>query len=108
MLPAVLLLTAAINKDLTACAVVRYTGQILGEALANFVMISSPKMIIISGDITSTGALLLAPTRLHIEQHILPIYRNKISVTADSFDNTHALLLGAAACFQYILPTRSN
>ncbi|GEM_PF-2230671 len=99
MLSTALLLTAALKKNLTACAVIMYTGQILGEALANFIMISSPKMIIISGDITFTGELFLAPTLLHMEQHILPIYRNKVSITVGSYDNTHALLIGTLAWF---------
>ncbi len=60
--------------------------------------------MIISGDITCAGKSFQGPTRLHMEQPILPIYRNKVSITIDSFDYTHALLLGAVACFECMRP----
>lgn len=95
------LYTAAQQKDATACAVLAYTGQVLGESLANFIMISSPQVIILSGEITRTGDVFLGPTRFHMEQHVLPIYQNKVTIQVSSFDYTVALLYGAAVSLQF-------
>ena len=57
---------AADKGDKLAQEVYRFTGQILGEALANFVMFSSPEAIILFGGVIKAGDLILKPTREHM------------------------------------------
>ncbi|KKX48010.1 ROK family protein [Sphingobacterium sp. IITKGP-BTPF85] len=47
----------AIKEDPIAIEVFRYTGQKLGEALANFVMFSSPEAILLFGGVIQAGDL---------------------------------------------------
>jgi glucokinase len=47
----------AINGDAIAQEVYRFTGQILGEALANFIMFSSPAAIILFGGVIKAEIL---------------------------------------------------
>src|SRR5690606_35351380 len=49
----------------TAIEVFRYTGQKLGEALANFVIFSSPEAILLFGGVIKAGDFILKPTKLH-------------------------------------------
>ena len=45
----------ALKGDPVAIEVFRYTGQKLGEALANFVMFSSPEAILLFGGVIKAG-----------------------------------------------------
>ena len=47
--------------DKMANEVYEFTGKILGLALANFVMFSSPEAIIFFGGMTKAGELILNP-----------------------------------------------
>lgn len=58
----------AVKGDKMAQEVYRFTGQILGEALANFVMFSSPEAIILFGGVIKAGDLIMNPTREHMEK----------------------------------------
>ena len=53
----------AVQGDPIARDVYEYTGKILGMALANFVMFSSPEAIILFGGMTKAGDLILKPTK---------------------------------------------
>ncbi len=68
----------AIKGDKIAKEVYRFTGQILGEALANFVMFSSPEAIILFGGVIKAGDLIMKPTRQHMEKNLLPIFKNML------------------------------
>ncbi|MDR7762924.1 ROK family protein [Riemerella anatipestifer] len=68
----------ALAGDPTAIEVFRYTGQKLGEALANFVMFSSPEAILLFGGVIKAGDFILKPTRLHMERNLFPIFRGKV------------------------------
>src|SRR5687767_5955009 len=56
----------AIQGDAIAVEVFRFSGQILGEALANFIMFSSPEAIVLFGGVIKAGKLLMDPTREHM------------------------------------------
>jgi len=88
---------AAEQGDEIAKEVYRFTGQILGEALANFVMFSSPEAIILFGGVIKAGDLILQPTREHMEKNVLPIYRNKIKLVFSELKEADAAILGASA-----------
>ncbi len=87
----------AVKGDPTAMEVFRYTGQKLGEALANFVMFSSPEAILLFGGVIKAGDFLLKPTKLHMERNLLPIFRAKVPLVFSELDEADAAILGASA-----------
>src|SRR3954467_6899998 len=60
----------AILGDKIANEVYRFTGEILGKALANFIMFSSPEAIILFGGLCKAGELLTIPTLEHMEANV--------------------------------------
>jgi glucokinase len=88
---------AAINGDSIARDVYTFTGKILGEALANFVMFSSPEAIILFGGLTKVGRLIMNPTKEHMEKNLLPIFQNKIKLIFSELNESDAAILGASA-----------
>jgi len=88
---------AAETGDKVAQEVYRFTGQILGEALANFVMFSSPEAIILFGGVIKAGDLILKPTREHMEKNLLPIFQNKVKLVFSELKEADAAILGASA-----------
>ncbi|MEJ8597622.1 ROK family protein [Riemerella anatipestifer] len=87
----------ALTGDPTAIEVFRYTGQKLGEALANFVMFSSPEAILLFGGVIKAGDFILKPTRLHMERNLLPIFRGKVKLVFSELDEADAAILGASS-----------
>jgi len=88
---------AAEKGDKIAQEVYRFTGQILGEALANFIMFSSPEAIILFGGVIKAGDLILKPTREHMEKNLLPIFQNKVKLVFSELKEADAAILGASA-----------
>ena len=87
----------AIKGDKIAQEVYRFTGQILGEALANFIMFSSPEAIVLFGGVIKAGDLILSPTREHMEKNLLPIFQNKVKLVFSELEEADAAILGASA-----------
>lgn len=87
----------AMAGDAMAQEVYRFTGQILGEALANFIMFSSPEAIILFGGVIKAGELIMQPTREHMEKNLLPIFQNKIKLRFSELREADAAILGASA-----------
>jgi len=87
----------AVNGDKIAQEVYRFTGQILGEALANFVMFSSPEAIVLFGGVIKAGDLIMAPTREHMEKNLLPIFQDKVKLVFSELKEADAAILGASA-----------
>jgi len=69
----------------------------LGEALANFVMFSSPEAILLFGGVIKAGDFILKPAKLHMERNLLPIFRNKVRLVFSELDEADAAILGASA-----------
>lgn len=87
----------ALQGDATAIEVFRYSGQKLGEALANFVMFSSPEAILLFGGVIKAGDFILKPTKEHMEKNLLPIFRNKVKLVFSELNEADAAILGASA-----------
>ncbi len=87
----------ALKGDATAIEVFRYTGQKLGEALANFVMFSSPQAILLFGGVIKAGDFILKPAKLHMERNLLPIFRGKVQLVFSELNEADAAILGASA-----------
>jgi glucokinase len=88
---------AAMAGDPLAREVYEFTGKILGEALANFVMFSSPEAIILFGGLTKAGDLIMKPVREHMEMNLLPIFQNKVKLVFSELKESDAAILGASA-----------
>jgi glucokinase len=86
-----------IQGDKLASEVYRFTGQILGEALANFIMFSSPEAIILFGGVIKAGDLIMLPTKEHMEKNLLPIFQNKVKLIFSELKEADAAILGASA-----------
>jgi glucokinase len=87
----------AMKGDSIANEIFEFTGQILGESLANFIMFSSPEAIVLFGGLTKAGPLLINPTRKHMEANLLPIFRNKVKLVFSELKEADAAILGASA-----------
>jgi glucokinase len=87
----------AMQGDSIANEIFEYTGKVLGESLANFVMFSSPEAIVLFGGLTKAGNLLMNPTRRHMEANLLPIFKNKVKLIFSSLKESDAAILGASA-----------
>ena len=87
----------AINGDEIAKEVYKFTGQVLGEALANFIMFSSPEAIVLFGGVIKAGDLILKPTKEHMEKNLLPIFQNKVKLIFSELKEADAAILGASA-----------
>lgn len=87
----------ALKGDPTAIEVFRYTGQKLGEALANFVMFSSPQAILLFGGVIKAGDFILKPAKLHMERNLFPIFRGKVQLVFSELNEADAAILGASA-----------
>jgi glucokinase len=87
----------AMQGDEIAQEVYRFTGQILGESLANFIMFSSPEAIILFGGVIKAGSLIMDPTKEHMEKNVLPIFQNKVKLVLSELKEADAAILGASA-----------
>jgi len=87
----------AMQGDSIANEIFEFTGQILGESLANFIMFSSPEAIVLFGGLTKAGDLLLKPTRKAMEANLLPIFQNKVKLLFSELKEADAAILGASS-----------
>jgi glucokinase len=88
---------AAVQGDKIAREIFEYTGKILGMALANFVMFSSPEAIILFGGLTKAGDLILKPTREHMEANLIQVFQNRVKILVSHLRESDAAILGASA-----------
>jgi glucokinase len=88
---------AAIKGDKLALDIFEFTGKILGLALANAVMFSSPEAIILFGGLTKSGDLILNPTRRHMEENLIQVFQNKVKILISHLKESDAAILGSSA-----------
>ena len=88
---------AAILNDDIAKKVFQFTGEILGEAFADFVAFTSPEAIILFGGLAKAGDLILNPIRESMEKNLLDIYKDKIKLIFSALKESDAAVLGASA-----------
>jgi glucokinase len=88
---------AAVKKDQLALKVFEYTGQILGESLADFVAFSAPEAIILFGGLAKSGNLILDPVVKHMNANLLSMWKNKVKVLFSDLNESDAAILGASA-----------
>lgn len=83
--------------DKLAIEIFDFTGQILGEALASFVLFSSPEAIVLFGGLTKAGDYILKPTQKAMEDNILPSFKGKVKLLVSTLKEADAAILGASA-----------
>lgn len=88
---------AAMNGDKMAKDIFDYTGTILGEAMADMTVFSSPQAFIIFGGLAKSGELLLKPLREALEKNMLKMFKGKVQVLVSELKEADAAVLGASA-----------
>lgn len=88
---------AAIAGDPMAKEIFEYTGKILGEAMADMTVFSSPSAFILFGGLAKSGDLLLRPLREAMERNMLGIFKGKTKVLLSELKEADAAILGASA-----------
>lgn len=102
-LTAQLVSEAALRGDTLALEAFASCGRILGMKLADSVAHLSPEAIIISGGMASAGELIFEPTRRSLEEHLFPIFRNKVKIIPSQLTESNAAVLGAGALIWNVL-----
>ncbi len=88
---------AAVAGDKLAKEIFEYTGNILGEALADFTVFSSPEAYILFGGLAKSGELLMKPLKNSMEKNMMPIFKGKVKVLLSELKEADAAVLGASA-----------
>lgn len=88
---------AAMNGDKLSKDVFDYTGNILGEAMADMMVFSSPAAFVLFGGLAKSGELLLKPLRNAMEKNMLNVFKGKAKVLLSELKEADAAVLGASA-----------
>ena len=88
---------AASKGDKLALEIYEFTGELLGEACANFATFSSPEAFVFFGGLTKAGDLLMKPLVRSYNEHVLKIYKGKAQFLLSALDGSSAAVLGASA-----------
>ena len=88
---------AAAKGDPIALEAFRYTGEMLGRALADAVVVTSPKAIFLFGGLAKAGKLLFEPTKWYMEENMLFVFKNKVQILPSGIEGKNAAILGSAA-----------
>lgn len=88
---------AAVTGDKLAKEIFEFTGNILGEAFADFTVFSSPEAIILFGGLAKSGDLLMRPLRESMERNMMPQFKGKVKVLLSELKEADAAVLGASA-----------
>lgn len=88
---------AASKGDKLANRVYEFTGEMLGEACANFAVFSSPEAFIFFGGLTKSGDLLMKPLVKSYNERVLKIFKNKAKFLISGLEGSSAAVLGASA-----------
>lgn len=88
---------AAGKGDALANRIYEFTGQMLGEACADFAAFSSPEAFIFFGGMTKAGDLIMNPIKEAYEKNVLKIFRGKAQFLISGLEGSSAAVLGASA-----------
>lgn len=87
----------AMAGDRCAIEAFNYTGKILGLALANSIVYTSPKAIFLFGGLALAGDFIFKPTIESFEKNLLNIYSKEIKILPSQLKENDAAILGAAS-----------
>ncbi len=88
----------ALEGDSSAIEAFKYTGDLLGLALANCVACFSPETIFLFGGLAQAGELIFKPTIKSFEKNLLSIYKDSnIQILPSQLREGDSAILGAAS-----------
>ena len=87
----------AVKGDKLAQDIFDYTGEILGEALADFTTFSSPEAFVIFGGLTKSGEYIMRPIRESYEKNVMGVFKGKTKILISELKESDAAVLGASA-----------
>jgi len=99
---------AALKGDPLALEAFDFTGRILGVKLADSVAHLSPEAIIFFGGLATAGDMLFNPTRQSMEEHLFPIFRNKVKLFPSELTERNPAVLGAGALIWNVLVKKNG
>ncbi len=88
---------AAKNGDVIAKKAFEQTGRILGFKLADVVAHTNPEAIFLFGGLALAKDLIFEPTKRHMEENLLYIYRDKVKLLASGLSTKNTAVLGASS-----------
>lgn len=88
---------AAMKGDQIAKDIFNYTGTLLGEAMADMTVFSSPEAFILFGGLAKSGDLLLRPMREAMDRSMMSIFKGKPKIILSELKEADAAVLGASA-----------
>jgi len=88
---------AARRGDPIALEAFEQTGAILGYKLADVVAHTSPEAIFLFGGLAQAGELIFEPTKRHMEENLLYIYRDKVKLLPSGLRAQDAAVLGSSS-----------
>ena len=88
---------AASKGDELAKHVYEFTGEMLGEACADFAAFSSPEAFVFFGGLTKAGDLIMNPIKRSYDEHVMNIFKGKAQFLISSLEGSSAAVLGASA-----------
>ena len=88
---------AAGKGDELAKKVYDFTGEMLGEACADFAAFASPEAFVFFGGLTKAGDLIMEPIKKSYDEHVMPVFKGKAQFLISGLDGSSAAVLGASA-----------
>lgn len=88
---------AAMKGDALAQRVYEFTGNMLGEACADFATFCSPEAFVFFGGLAKAGDLLMKPLVKSYDENVMGVFRGKAKFLVSSLDGAGAAVLGASA-----------
>ena len=96
-LDASMISVAAEQGDAVAKEAFRYTGELLGRALADVVTVTSPEAIFLFGGLSKAGKLIFEPTQWYMEENMMFTFKSKVKLLPSGIQSKNAAILGASA-----------
>lgn len=96
----------AYDGDEAAIEVLELIGTRLGVAIANYVNIFNPEVVVIGGGVMAAGELLLEPARAVLAARALPPSRDEVRIVTAEFGVEAGMVGAAAMAFDAIAPSR--
>ena len=88
---------AAEQGDPVALEAFRFTGEMLGRALADVVTVTSPEAIFLFGGLAKSGKYIFEPTQWYMEENMMSVFKNKVKLLPSGIQSQNAAILGASA-----------
>lgn len=89
---------AADQGDPIALEAFKYTGEILGQKLSDFVVHTNPEAIFLMGGLARAGHYILDPTIESFNRYLMPLFENRgIEIKMSSLKDDDAPILGASS-----------